>query len=437
MTKSKEAAPVPASRFARLARLGTLATSVAGGMLAEGARKLASGKRPSLQDVLLTPANARRVASQLARLRGAAMKVGQLLSMDAGDFLPKELADILARLRSDAAPMPAKQLMTVLGSNWGPDWQQHFKHFSLTPYAAASIGQVHRAIDIHGQALAIKIQYPGVRQSIDSDVDNVAGLLRMSGLLPASLDIKTVLAEAKAQLHAEADYRTENHWLGTYHGYLMNHPAFKVPQPAPHLTTENILAMEWVDGVPIESLVDEPQAIRDFVAAQLFELLMREVFEFRLIQTDPNFANYQFDPVNQKVILLDFGATRSYPEAMVNAYRQLVRGAITQDRTAVREAAYSIGYFGDTIEDHQRDLVLQLFELGCEPLAYEGDYDFANSDLPQRAHEVGMMLAIDKSFWHAPPMDALLLHRKLGGLFLLASRLKAKVNVHQLLQKHL
>ena len=102
---------VPGNRWARLARLGGLASGVAGGMLAEGVRQVAQGKRPSMSDLLLTPANARRVADQLAQLRGAAMKVGQLLSMDAGDLLPPELAVILARLRADAHPMPMSQLV--------------------------------------------------------------------------------------------------------------------------------------------------------------------------------------------------------------------------------------------------------------------------------------------------------------------------------------
>jgi predicted unusual protein kinase regulating ubiquinone biosynthesis (AarF/ABC1/UbiB family) len=196
---------VPGGRWSRLARLGTLAGGVAGSMLAEGTRQFAQGKRPRIGDLLLTPANARRVADQLAQLRGAAMKFGQLLSMDAGDLLPPELADILARLRADAKAMPMSQLASVLDKHWGHGWDRHFRQFSFTPVAAASIGQVHLAQTKDGRRLAIKVQYPGVRQSIDSDVDNVATLLRISGLLPSGLDVGPLLLEAKRQLHAEAD----------------------------------------------------------------------------------------------------------------------------------------------------------------------------------------------------------------------------------------
>jgi len=154
--------------------------------------------------MLLTPANARRVTHQLAQLRGAAMKVGQLLSMDAGDLLPPELGDILSRLRADARPMPMSQLVTVLNANWGEGWDRHFRQFSFSPVAAASIGQVHLAQTIDGRHLAIKVQYPGVRQSIDSDIDNVASLLRISGLLPRGLDIEALFKALRADRIAGA-----------------------------------------------------------------------------------------------------------------------------------------------------------------------------------------------------------------------------------------
>lgn len=144
-TPAMTTSAVPSGRWERLAKLGSLAGSVAGGMLAEGARQFARGQRPRLGDLLLTPSNVRRVADQLARMRGAAMKLGQLLSMDAGDLLPPELAEIFARLRAEATAMPMSQVVAVLGANWGEGWDRHFQRFSFTPVAAASIGQVHLA----------------------------------------------------------------------------------------------------------------------------------------------------------------------------------------------------------------------------------------------------------------------------------------------------
>ena len=420
---------VPGNRWSRLARLGGLASGVAGGMLAEGVRQFAQGKRPSVGDLLLTPANAHRIADQLAQLRGAAMKVGQLLSMDAGDLLPPELAIILARLRSDAHPMPMSQLVVVLNTHWGEGWDRHFERFSFTPLAAASIGQVHAARTKDGRHLAIKVQYPGVRQSIDSDVDNVATLLRISGLLPKNLDLKPLLADAKAQLHSEADYLSEGTWLSHYGELLADAPDFTLPTLHADLSTSNILAMSHVGGEPIESVINLPQAERDRVATLLFTLLFREIFEFKLIQTDPNFANYRYDKASRQLILLDFGATRAYPSATVDAYKQLILGGMTEDRAAMNRAALAIGYFQAEIQEHQRQTVLDIFSLACEPLRQAGPYDFGQSSLATRIRDTGMILGRDRDFWHTPPAAALFLHRKLGGLYLLAAKLKARVDV--------
>jgi predicted unusual protein kinase regulating ubiquinone biosynthesis (AarF/ABC1/UbiB family) len=239
--------------MSRLALFGGMASGVLGGMLVDGALQVARGRRPSASDLLLTPGNALRVTHQLAHLRGAAMKAGQLISMDAGEVLPAELTGILSRLREDAHPMPAAQLNATLKQQWGADWRSRFAQFSATPLAAASIGQVHRARTLDGRELAIKIQYPGVRESIDSDVDNVGTLLRLSGLLPKGLDIAPLLAAAKQQLHEEADYGREGECLLKFRQLLEGSPEFLVPDLAADFSTEHVLAMTYVQGVPIES----------------------------------------------------------------------------------------------------------------------------------------------------------------------------------------
>ena len=222
---------VPSARLSRLATFGQLAGGIAGGMLAEGARRLAAGERPQLSDLLLTPGNAMRLTEQLSKLRGAAMKLGQMISLDAGDLLPAELTAIMARLRDSAHYMPPSQLNQVLMAEWGKDWRKRFARFEATPIAAASIGQVHRAQLHDGRLIAIKVQYPGVAASIDADVDNVATLLRLSGLLPGTLDIAPLLDEAKRQLREEADYIREAEQMRRYGALLADNPAFIVPTP--------------------------------------------------------------------------------------------------------------------------------------------------------------------------------------------------------------
>ncbi|KAA0876308.1 ABC1 kinase family protein [Nitrincola tapanii] len=418
----KSARSVPAHRLSRLAHLGGLATRVAGGVVAEGVRQLAKGQRPEAKDLLLTPANLRRVADKLAHLRGAAMKLGQLLSMDAGDLMPVELAELLAGLRSGATPMPMLQLAAVMEQNLGSDWQTHFQQFSFSPLAAASIGQVHQAIDRQGNQLALKIQYPGVRQSIDSDVDNVVSLLKLSRLLPPELPLQELIEEAKRQLHAEADYRLEAEHLQAYHQHLNHREEIRVPQFYPALSGETLLCMSYESGAALDQLIYQARPERQRIAALLLELLMQELFVFGRVQTDPNFANFLYDPASRDLVLLDFGATRLYSPHWTQAYRAIFRAGIAQDRDALLEAATQIGYFKREITSAQQTQVLSLFELAMEPLRAE-TYDFAATDLARRLRDQGMELSLRQGYWHSPPIDALFLHRKLAGLYLLFARL--------------
>ncbi|MEO0500939.1 MAG: AarF/ABC1/UbiB kinase family protein, partial [Pseudomonadota bacterium] len=269
MARDEKGRAVPSGRLSRLGGFGRLAAGVAGGVAGEGIRRLATGERPKLGDLLLTPGNARKVADQLANLRGAAMKMGQMISMDAGDMLPAELADILARLRDNAQHMPPQQLNKVLVAEWGKGWRTRFQRFEPRAMAAASIGQVHRAIAKDGRPLAVKVQYPGVKESIDADVDNVTTLLRVSGLLPRELDMAPLLAEAKRQLHQEADYRREAREMARFAELLAGDDRYVVPLPADDFTTDRVLAMDFIDGAPIEALATAPQAERDRVMTVL------------------------------------------------------------------------------------------------------------------------------------------------------------------------
>jgi predicted unusual protein kinase regulating ubiquinone biosynthesis (AarF/ABC1/UbiB family) len=406
-------------------------------MLAEGLRQVARGTLPSAGDLLLTPANARRVADKLSELRGAAMKVGQLLSMDAGDLLPPELAAILARLRADASPMPTSEVMAVLHRSLGAGWDKQFKRFSFSPMAAASIGQVHAATAANGRRLALKIQYPGIRRSIDSDVDNVAALLRISRLLPAGLDLAPLLEEAKQQLHQEADYLLEAGHLLRFGELLEGAAEFRVPGVDADLTRESILAMDLLEGDPIESLTGADQVTRDRVVGLLLQLLFRELFEFGVVQTDPNFANFLYNAQTTQLELLDFGATRSFSGTVTEAYRKLLGTALRGDQAGMIESAQAIGYFREGIHAEQRAAVMQLFTLATEPARAAGRFDFGGSDLAARIREAGMALSFEQGYWHTPPADAVFLHRKLGGLYLLAARLRAKVDVGAILKPHL
>lgn len=437
MSDTPKSRPIPSSRLSRMTRIGALAGKIAGSVVSQGAAKLLSGQRPSLSDLVLTPRNIQRITDQLATLRGAAMKLGQLISMDGGELLPPELSAILARLREDADPMPKAQLQAVLDDAWQAGWQDKLLYFSFAPIAAASIGQVHKAITFNGETLAIKVQYPGIGDSINSDVDNVASIIKLSGLLPGTLDIKPLLSQAKAQLHDEADYLREAAMIRQYSQALGSHPDFVVPDVFDEFTTATTLAMTYIKSDPIITLAQAPQAVRNRLMTGLFSLFFDEVFSFRLIQSDPNMANYRYIAESETVALLDFGACRDVPEAVSKGYLALLRAMAKDDMAGVAQAALDIGLMQTTHSESQQATVVALGKLACEALYCNGPYDFANSDLLTRVQALGMQLSFDEDFWHIPPVDAIFIHRKLGGLYLLAKQLNTQIDLREAASKWL
>ncbi len=436
MSSDDDGAAVPTGRAARLLRFGGIASEIAGGVAAGGLRALASGKRPDLAQLLLTRANALRLMDGLSHLRGAALKLGQMLSMDTGLVLPDELTAILGRMRDDARHMPPKQLQTVLNAEWGPGWYGRFARFDVRPFAAASIGQVHRAVTRDGQDLAIKVQYPGVRASIDSDVDNVAALLRLPGLLPRGMDLHPLLTEAKRQLHAEADYLAEAQHLARFGALLEGSDRFVLPALHAGLCTPQVLAMTYVESAPLDSLVDAPQALRDQVAAALIDLTLRELFAFGAMQTDPNLANYRYDSKTGHVVLLDFGAVQPIAPGLAADFRALARVALDGGAAETRDAMLRIGYFGPATAPHHQDLIQSMFDTAMAPLRQDPPFDFGRSDLLERLRDMGLAIGNDRELAHVPPAATLFLHRKIGGMYLMAAKLRARVALRPLVEAY-
>jgi len=427
-------AAVPTGRVGRLLRFGGIASGIAGGVAAGGLRALAQGKRPELAQLLLTPANTLRLTDGLSHLRGAALKLGQMLSMDTGLVLPDDLTAILGRMRDNARHLPPKQLQTALNAEWGAGWYSRFARFDVRPFAAASIGQVHRAVLPDGRDLAVKVQYPGVRASIDSDVDNMAALMRLPGLLPRGMDVAPLMAEAKRQLHAEADYLAEAQHLAQFGALLAGSEMFVLPDLHTDLCTPQVLAMTYVDSAPLESLVEAPQAVRDRVAAALIDLVLRELFVFGAMQTDPNLANYRYEAKTGRVVLLDFGAVQSIAPALAADFRNLARVALDGGAAETRAAMLRIGYFGPATAPHHQDLIQAMFDVAMAPLRQEAPFDFGTSDLLERLRDMGLAIGNDRELSHVPPAATLFLHRKIGGMYLMAAKLRARVALRPMVE---
>ena len=439
--RSPRSAAVPQSRFARFVRLGLAATEMAVGGAVEGLRRMtaSSGSSPATTNVFLTSTNAKRLAQRLAHLRGAAMKIGQLLSLESGDFVPKELAEALAVLRASATPMPRRQLRGVLGREWGKGWEARFAELDEEPIAAASIGQVHRARTHDGRDLALKIQYPGIARSIDSDVDHAMTLVKLVRFLPGGYDLDPIVAEAKRQLHQEADYLAEARFLARYRRLMADEPGVLVPGVHGDFTTRRILAMDYVDGEPLAALAAEgvSQRSRDEMGAKFERLLFRELFEFGFMQTDPNFANYLWQRRSNRLVLLDFGSTRAFPPAFVEKYRRTCRAILAGDRSGIRAGALAIGYLAPEDSPAMVEAAIDVIQLVCEPLVHRGPYDFAASDLPSRAAAQGFELIFKQGLIRPPPPETAFLHRKLAGAFFLCAHIRARVDVNGLIRPFL
>lgn len=425
---------IPASRLGRISKLGRLAGGIASGLVSEGARQVAQGRRPRFNDLLLTPANARRLRDRMSEMRGAAMKIGQLLSMDSGNLLPAEFSEVLRGLREGAHHMPMLQLANVLEESWGEGWEGDFRCFHTTPRAAASIGQVHEAVLRDDRHIAVKIQYPGVRRSIDSDVANVATLLRLFRLLPEDMDIDHILDQAKRQLHDEADYLKEAEALKQYTVLLDGDDRFRMPAVLDEKTTSTVLSMSYLTGDPIETVEQQADVVRNRVGTDLLELGIREVFNWGLVQTDPNFANYRYQQDTGVIELLDFGATRRYSKEKQQALRNLLAACFDADDSDVQHAAFDVGYLGDDDPAAYRRAVTDLLRTATEPARAKQDYDFGCSDIAARVSDIVLDMRLNEKYGRIPPVEILFLHRKLAGLYLLLNRLRARIPVRELVR---
>lgn len=437
MTKKHNERKVPSGRIARFAKLGGLASAVAGNIVKGATKQILSGQRPSLTQSLMNVDNAISITKRLAHMRGAAMKLGQLLSMDAGELLPVEWEPILSRLRQEADPMPKAQLLKTLESSWSKDWHQQFSYFSYAPIASASIGQVHRATLKDGRQLAIKVQYPGVRKSIDSDIDNVMSLLKLSGLLPKHIDLTSLLAEAKAQLKNEANYLQEANFLNAYRANLRNDPRFIVPFVVDELTDENVLTMEYIEGSPITDISTMSTSVVDLVCTQLMHLTYQELFTHKLMQSDPNFANFLYQSDTKKIVLLDFGACRKISQHTSMHYLAMADAMQRQDTNDMRSALYSLGLVDNYMSAETIETVLKACFEASDCLQSDTGYNLKQQQLIKRIQEISMPLVTDKTAAVSPIFEVALVNRKITGIILLANKLGATLDFKIILAPYL
>ncbi len=428
------------SKWSRSKELLALAAGVARHELTRSVKSAltSSAEKLASSDLAARLAQAELIAGSLGRLKGAFMKAGQLMSMDASDLLPPEAQRVLSSLQSHAEPVPWATLREVLVEDLGEAKLLSFVGLDETPAASASIGQVHRAT-VHGLPVALKIQYPEVADNIDTDLELVRKLAQGSLTLSRRpIDLRDTFEELKRVLHGEADYERERHFLERFGELLADDPRFVVPQSFPELSSRRVLTMTWEEGVPLGEWVNSAPTYeeREWVASLLLDLYCREFFEWGTVQTDPNFGNFLVRPAAREIVLLDFGATVTYDEAFRADYVKLLRALATADPAALIQVGIAQGLVDARESPEALDLFVEMLRVALEPFETKGPFAFGDADYAARSRDV-VRRFIEQLRHSAPPRRLLFLHRKLGGLFQLLKRLDVTLDLRPYWQRML
>ncbi|KAI1813983.1 ABC1-domain-containing protein [Poronia punctata] len=422
---------VPATRLSRLWNYGGLAAGMLGGALTEGVMRGFGGG--SQGPVIFSPGNVERLVAKLSRMRGAALKLGQMMSFQDSKMLPAPLQEVLQRVQDRADYMPAWQRDRVLVQSLGADWRSLFSDFDEKPIAAASIGQVHRATLSTGEKVAVKIQFPGVADSINSDLDNISMLLTASKMLPKGLYLNKTIDNARTELGWECDYERELACGQRYKSLLSSeNDVFSVPEIYAHASGKHVLTMQFMNGIGVTRVKSFTQPQRDWIGTQILRLCLREIAEFRFMQTDPNWTNFLYNSETNKLELLDFGASREFPDDFVTQYLSLLSAAARRDRDAVIDHSQRLGYLTGHESRAMLDAHVASILTLAEPFLQSAPevYDFADQTITERVRDLIPVMVRERL--SPPPEETYSLHRKLSGAFLLCARLGSRVRCRDL-----
>jgi predicted unusual protein kinase regulating ubiquinone biosynthesis (AarF/ABC1/UbiB family) len=371
---------------------------------------------------------ATKLTEKMSELRGATLKIGQLLSLDAGDFLPKEAVEILQRLQKDVEPIDfgivKKQFEAELGDL--------SKSIDLTPnvLAVASIGQVHLA-RYKNQEIALKIQYPEIRETIPRDIKILRLMLEQwTFLFRKSIDFELLLDELESTLLLEADYLQEQDHLIQAHEVFKNNSHFLVPKVFPEISTGRILAMERMYGLSLSEWIksNPPVHEKQKISELLIELFLIEFFSNGFVQTDPNPGNFLITP-DKKIVLLDFGATKKFDQKFREFYLAVFRAAYEGDKEKLLSASFNFNLISPRESEHTKELYCKMMFQTVAPFKKNQPFNFADQTFNQESKE-NVLAFIKSCQFSAPPQNIVFLQRKLGGIFQLIRKMDVSINLH-------
>ncbi|MBS1985171.1 MAG: AarF/ABC1/UbiB kinase family protein [Bdellovibrionales bacterium] len=418
-----------AGRFVRTGKILGLAAKLTAQEASHRLGKLTGDGGP-LKKLQHQVNQATTLAQSLGQLKGAAMKVGQLLSLEGADFLPAEVVEVLSKLQdSGGTTLDIQRIESILRQELGHDRLARFDQLDPFPCASASIGQVHRG-KLGNEAVAVKVQFPGIAESIDSDI----ALLRTvtNGMLNVTrrdIPLDALFEEFREVLTKETNYAEEARNLERFRELLRDLPAYVIPRTYPEFCTQRVLTMSFEEGLKLKDWIAQnpPMAEREYFGQLVLDLYAIEFFEKGLVQTDPNYGNFLFRASTRQLVLLDFGAVREYTPEFRQKYKALLRLIRGGNRQALVDHAIGMGLIYPGESDECLEAFVTMLRMSIEPFAPArqpfnfGDLDYATEMRNATFRFAGL---VRKS---PPPRDLIFLHRKLGGIFTLLKTLRVSL----------
>ncbi len=417
---------LPTSSVRRVARLGSLVGRVGASVLSERTASLVrSGPVKELKRTENLVRNAIRVVETLGTMKGAAMKVGQMLSLYEG-LLPDEVGEVLRTLQGQAPRVPSEVMRYEVEEQLGAPIDELFAEFDDDAFAAASIGQVHHARLADGRAVAVKVQYPMIREVVQADLDNLRVLLKALFSMVFDADFAPLWSEMRDRLLEELDYEHEADNMRRLAELEADRPEIVIPRVIGERSTSRVLTMERVDGIdPAAACSDAfPQELKDRWGQTLFEFQMRGLYRHRELHADPNLANFAFRE-DGSIVVYDFGCLKRVPRALAESYAALVTAVMEDRRQAIPGVLAGLGLTRGDGSPLQLELIDPYVDLFAELLRDEPVYRFGEDErLFDRVMELGMANwrhATDLRF----PQEVIFVDRSIAGHFGNLMRLRA------------
>lgn len=331
-------------------KVGELATSVGSSYVWQALRwpfRSAGAREKALLDTHIK--NAMRIVERSKELRGAFMKLVQILSMR-DDILPTEALQVLSVVQSSVPPMDYGLIRQQMVRELGKPPEQLFRSFEEEAFAAASLGQVHKAQLRSGEEVVVKIQYPGVEETVDQDLSNIKALLQTltrigRDVMRQKVDESDVYRELEERLHEELDYVNEARNIVRFQKMFQDDAEVLIPEVYPEFSSRRVLTMSLIEGYPFNDILGPgvEQSLKDWVAIKYFRVIWRQIFEFGVLHTDPHPGNYLVT-YHPKLAILDFGSIRVFPDTIRKAYHHLAKAILARDEAGMAESFVALGF---------------------------------------------------------------------------------------------